>query len=525
MGHTFWKASLAFVLVLAACTPAPTTTGGMTSAAPAPPGDQRAENQVIRVGVNSLPNNLTPQATTTFNHMFYPLYDSLTVLNNRYEPQPQVAERWELSADGLVWRFFIRKDLKWPDGSSLTANDVAFTVKTTLEQNWANRTNLASIQEAVAVDEWTVEFRTRIPDMAIINNGIFTYIVPQKYFESVGFDGFVQRPVGSGPYELVEYQAGQIARFRKKASGHPFRQVQHDELVFQVLPQATAQVSGLRTGEIDMVTQVSYVGDQIETLRRAGLEIIASETANITFNFPKATFEANNTPLKDKRVREALNYAVDKEAIVTAIFKGINRAVGQYGTPGSPFWDDSVRPIPFNPARARQLLAEAGYPTGFKLTLDTTPGFVPPEVALAVQSNLRDIGVEVEINQIEAAAFFDKYFGRAAKGDIFPLQSGESNGFFGSLRNAFSCTGPGGSPGLGFYCNPEFDQLIAQAYAERDPAKRREIFLRANRVIREDFPGIFMITQPALTVHNPKIKGVSLMTPNIYRFDSVYRVQ
>jgi peptide/nickel transport system substrate-binding protein len=274
-----------------------------------------------------------------------------------------------------------------------------------------------------------------------------------------------------------------------------------------------------------MVTQVSYVGDQIETLRRAGLEIIASETANITFNFPKATFEANNTPLKDKRVREALNYAVDKEAIVTAIFKGINRAVGQYGTPGSPFWDDSVRPIPFNPARARQLLAEAGYPTGFKLTLDTTPGFVPPEVALAVQSNLRDIGVEVEINQIEAAAFFDKYFGRAAKGDIFPLQSGESNGFFGSLRNAFSCTGPGGSPGLGFYCNPEFDQLIAQAYAERDPAKRREIFLRANRVIREDFPGIFMITQPALTVHNPKIKGVSLMTPNIYRFDSVYRVQ
>jgi peptide/nickel transport system substrate-binding protein len=525
MGHVFWKAALATLLLLAACTPTPSPTGGTTSVAPSPPGEQRADNQVIRVGVNGLPNNLTPQATTTFAHMFFPLYDSLTVLNDRFEPQPQLAERWDLSADGLTWRFFIRKDVKWPDGSSLTARDIAFTIKTTLEQNWANRTNVASVQEAVAVDDWTLELRTRIPDMAIVNNGIFIWVVPQKHFETVGFDAFVQNPIGSGPYEIVEYKAGDLVRYRKKASGHPFRQVAHDEIIFQALPQITTQVSGLRTGEIDFVTQVSYPTDQVETLKRAGLEVIATETANITFNFPKSTYEANNTPLKDKRVREALNYAVDKEAIAKVIFKGFNRAVGQYGTPRSPFWDDTVQPIPYDTARAKQMLAAAGYPNGFRLSIDVTPGFVPQDVLLAVQGNLRDAGVELDVNQLEVAPFLDRYFGRLPKADIFPLQSGESNGFFGSLRNAFSCTGPGGSPGLGFYCNPEFEQILAQAYSERDPAKRREIFLRANKVIREDFPGIFLVTQSSFTIYNSKIKGISLMTPNIYRFDSVYRVQ
>jgi peptide/nickel transport system substrate-binding protein len=524
MRRAILRHALASMILLAACAPAAAPTGG--PAAPAVPGSERAENQSIQVGVSALPNNLTPQATTTFNHVFWPLYDTLTTLNNRYEPQPQVAERWELSADGLTWRFFLRKDVTWPDGSPLTARDVAFTATTIVKDNWAGRTHMAAMQEAVAVDDWTVEFRMRMPDMALVNNGIFLYILPQRYYESVGgFDGFVAKPVGSGPYELVEYRAGDLVRYRKKATEHPFRKVAHQELTFRALPQVTTQISGLRTGELDLVTQVSYPADQVEILQNSGMQIVVSESANFSINMPKSVYDAKNSPLKDIRVRQALNYAIDKETLVKAVFKTYARAVGQYGTPGSPFWDDNVRPLPYDPARARQLLAEAGYADGFNLTIDVTPGFVPQPILLAVQDNLRAVNIQLEIIQNEAAQFFDKYFGRAQKADLFPLQSGESNGFYGSLRNAFSCTGPGGSPGLGFYCNPEFDRLLAQAYGERDPAKRRELFLQANKVIREDFPGIFLTTQPSFTILNPKIKGVALATPNIYNFDTIYRVK
>lgn len=509
-------------IVLTACAPAvpadPAAPAPGATAAPTAPA--RAERQILRVATSTGPGNMTPQGGTFFPEFYAPLYDTLTQFGPGFTPEPAVAERWSVSADGLVWTFNLRRDVTWPDGSALTAEDIVFTMNTYFELRWPQTALFGSVDQTVAVDPYTVQMRLRTVDMAIPNNAGSFRIIPKAYFSQVGFDGFVQKPVGSGPYELVEYRSSDIIRFRKRPQKHAFRDPPLEEIVFRYIPDPAQQLNGLRTGEIDFITG-NFPADQIEAMQRAGMQIVQAERTSSHVNFPYSTYEAKNSPLKDKRVREAINYAVDKEAISKAIFKGFNRPVGQMGTPGSPWWDDTVQPIPFNPTRAKQLLAEAGYANGFKVQMDIQPGQIPQEMVLAIQSNLRDVGIEVELIINDQAAFLDKYFGRAQKADLFPLVTGETNGFFQSARNAYTCAPPGGQ-GLGIYCNPEFDRLFAEAFAERDPVRRAQIYKQANRVMRADVPQLWLVTLNSANIFSPKVQNFKLTTPTQYNFDSIW---
>ncbi|MFN8533486.1 MAG: ABC transporter substrate-binding protein [Dehalococcoidia bacterium] len=507
-------------LLLAACTPTTTPAAPAPGATAAATASGRAERQVLRVGTSSGPGNMTPQGGTFFPEFYAPLYDMLTEFGPGFVPRPAVAEKWDVSADGLTWTFNLRKDVKWPDGSALTADDIVYTMNTIFELKWPQTSLFGSVGETISVDPATVQIKTKVVDMAIPNNAASFRIIPKAYFSQVGFEGFVQKPVGSGPYELVEYKAGDIIRFKKRAQKHAFRNPPIDELIFRSIPDPAQQLNGLRTGELDMITG-NFPVDQLELLQRNGMQVIQAERTSSHVNFPYSTYEAKNSPLKDKRVREAINYAVDKETMSKAIFRGFNRPVGQMGTPGSPWWDDSVQPIPFNVARAKQLLSEAGYPNGFKVTMDLQPGQIPQEMVLAVQSNLRDVGIDVELVQNEQAGFLDKYFARTQKGDLFPLVSGETNGFFQSLRNAYTCTPPGGQ-GLGIYCNQQVDKLLTDAFAERDATKRAQIFKEANRIMRADFPQLWLVTLNSANVLAPKVRGFTLVTPTQNTFDAIW---
>ena len=508
-------------VLLAACAP----TSPPAPAAPAPgapaPVNERAERQVLRIGGSMFPSNPTPQGGTFFPQYFAPLYDTLTWFGPGFSIVPAVAERWDVSADGLTWTFTLRRDMRWPDGSALTAEDVKFTMDTIFELRWPQVALFTAVAETRVVDLSTVQFVTRGPDMAIPNNAAQLRIVPKAYFQSVGgFDGYLQKPVGSGPYELVEYKPGDITRYRKRAAKHAFRDPPLEEIVFRVIPDTSQLLNGLRLGEIDLVIG-NFAADQLEQAQRAGLELLNVEVSSSHINFPYSTYEAKNSPLQDKRVREALNYAVDKEAIARGVYKGFARPVGQMGTPGSPWWDDTVQPWPFNPQRAKQLLAEAGYASGFKVSYDLQPAQLPQELVLAVQSNLRDVGVEMEIIQNDQATFLDKYFGRVQKADLFPLVTGETNGFFQSMRNAYTCQTPVG-PGLGIYCNPEFDKLVAEAYGERDAAKRAQLLKQANRLMRSDVPQLWLLTYNNNVLFSKKVRDLKLVTPTQFNFDSVW---
>lgn len=523
--------ALLALLALSACSPAAPAPGPAQPAAPAPGAtsapttEARADKQTAKVVIATYPNNPTPQAGTFYPQYYAPLYDTLTWFGPGFSVVPAVAEKWSVSADGLVWTFNLRNDVKWPDGTTLTAEDVAFTLNIAFELNWPQKAQFSAMKEAKAINPTTVQFTNSAIDMAFPNNAATLRLMEKAYWDKVGgFDGFLAKPQGSGPYEIAEFKAGDQTVFRKRPGKHAFRDTPLDEITFRTVTDFTQQLNGLRTGELDLVAG-AFTSDQIDQLKKAGIQVETKESTAAHINFPYTTYESKNTPLKDKRVREAINYAIDRDTIAKGVFKGFNRPAGQMGTPGSPWWDDSVPAFPFDKAKAKQLLTEAGYANGFKVTYDLQPGQVPQDLILAVQGYLKDVGIDMEIIQNDNAVFLDKYFGRVPKADLFPLVSGETNGFFQSLRNAYTCAMPNGAPGLGIYCNPEVDKMLTQAFAEPDPAKRTAIMKATNKVMRADVPQIWLVTLNQGVAYGAKVRGVNLVTPTQNNYDSVYIVK
>jgi peptide/nickel transport system substrate-binding protein len=229
--------------------------------------------------------------------------------------------------------------------------------------------------------------------------------------------------------------------------------------------------------------------------------------------------------LRDKRVRLALNYAVNKQAIADGLYGGLAKPTGQLGAPGNLFWDDSVQPIPFDPARAKQMLAEAGYPSGFSLPvgLGFSSALHPADIAAAIQADLRNVGVEVAVSNHQLTVYSDKMYARSGnqKEDLFLTSLGDPSGTFSAYRGFYDC----GKTGFEvWWCSPEFNRLFDLALQEPDAAKRAALMRDSNRALREDIPAVWLVIREATNAVSPKIKGFEWDTPLQFNFDAVYRV-
>jgi peptide/nickel transport system substrate-binding protein len=518
---------LALAALLTACAPPPPAAAPAPS--PASPVERRADNQVLTFGVSRFSDTLSPAGFSSNPWFYAPIYDSLTSFGPNFEVRPWLATKWELNADGTVWTFTLREDVRFWNGDPVTADDLAYTIDLSLkQQGWTLRTLLTAVSGVQAVDPKTLQITTRAIDLSIPAAGPLAYAMSKKVHQEIGDAGYATRPMGSGPYEVVQFQPGAIAHFRVRSTPHAFRKVENRELIFRNIVENSQLINGMRTGELDGGLLRNFTGEQAEQLRNAGMTVIAYLNTNASMKIPQGVAEAKGSPLADKRVREALNYAINREAMTQQLFKGFNKPTGQGGTPDSQYWDPSLPPWPYDPAKAKQLLAEAGYPTGFRLTggLDFTPAAQPAEVPLAVQGYLREVGVEIEINSLELGVFSDKVGGRQPKGDIVSAGTGDRNGWFTAYRGTVGCNRP---PNIArdqyFYCNPLWDQTFDAAVVERDPAKRAELYRRAARIERDDLWILFTYNGASYHVHSPKVKGIPSDQQNQINLDGAYRVQ
>jgi peptide/nickel transport system substrate-binding protein len=515
------------LLLLAACAPAtssPSATGG------AAPAEQRDEQQVLRVAVGQLVGNLSPQASASSVEQYWPLYDNVTHFGPNFEVRPSLAARWELRDQNRTWRFTLRSDVTWPDGRPLTAQDVAFTFNEALKANWPVRTFFAFAAGANVVDDWTVDILNSAPDMSVPNAMTRLWVVPKHFYEQVGADGFRQKPMGSGPYEVVEFRDNDSIRFRKRSQPHAFRRPIAEEIVFKVVIDNSQKINGLKAGELDLTLQGNFSGAQTAQIRAADLTIHSYPVAPYAVIIPQAAVQLHASPLRDKRVRQAVAYAIDWEAIASKIFNGIAVRATNFSTPGSLYWDPDAKPWPYDPAAARRLLAEAGYPNGFRIEtgMDTTAAQGIPDTVLAIQGYLRDVGILVDINPTEFAIIRDKFYGRNGQiwSDIYTLGTADSTGFFSNLRIQFGCGRPvGGAPGSENYCNPEWDRLFDGALSEPDPARRAEMMRRAAKLMNEDLYVIPGLIQATPHVHTPKVRGFKPDNPTAFNLDSVYKIK
>jgi peptide/nickel transport system substrate-binding protein len=421
-----------------------------------------------------------------------------------------------------TWRLAIRTDATFTNGDKVTVDDIEFSLNTMIQEKFPQITQFIGLTGAKKVDDTHLDLMTAKPDASVIPGMIFSWIMPKKYFTEVGKAGFSAKPMGSGPYELVDFRNNDIAVFKKRSTEHPWKKAQSTDLTIRSITEQTQMAAGLKTGDLDFIMG-SLAPDVVDTMSKSDLKVYYRVSSNMSALISQPEAKMRDTPLQDKRVRLALNYAVDKDALAKNLFKGYAMPTGQMTVPNSPAWDPNIKPVPYDPAMAKKLLADAGYPNGFKMPvgIEFTPQTVNPNVATLIQSNLRDVGIDAPVTPYELAAFLDKYYGRngQVKGDLFIQATGDGNGFMTQAQGLYSC-----KLSLVWWCSQQFDDNMALANAELDLTKRSVLMRKAIAGFTDDVAHINLIVTPGFVVVQPKISGFDFDESSNYRLWKLYRV-
>ncbi|MFN8533089.1 MAG: ABC transporter substrate-binding protein [Dehalococcoidia bacterium] len=520
------RALLGAVLLAAACAPAQSPTPSQP-AAPSQPQERRAAQQVLRFGRPGFPTSASPESSSANNQIFSNQFDTLTTLGKGFQLQPAVAERWEFLPNDQGWRFTLRKDLTFSNGDKLTSADVEFTGKMMLEVSppLPQRGLLPKLAGVKVVDEYTVDLLTDGRDSSLLYGTPYLYILPKRYYESTGKNEFAIKPIGSGPYELAEFKSADIFRYKLRANyTHPFRKPVATEVIWRAIPEPTALMNGLRLGEIDIVW-TGASPDQADTAKREGNTLIVADLASSLIAIDKLANEKNGSPLVDKRVRLALNYAIDRDSLAKNLYRGYAQPLNQIAIPGTPAFNKDIAPFKYDPAEAKRLLAEAGYPNGFKIQnpIDYTGAGVVDSLFLAVQDSWKQVGVEVGLQRHELGIWVDKFYARnnQVRNELISSSGADALGNLLFFRQFVTCNNP---PARVIWCVPEFDRLMDLAYAEPDTAKREQYIRDAVKAHQAEISYIYMLATPSFFLASPKVKGFEVEAATFWNSDSVYKI-
>ena len=471
---------------------------------------------VIVVGIGNSPTNLDPgvgldEASQKLHQL---LFSSLVTIDDSLRIVPDLATRIE-TEDSQTYVVEIPAGVRFHDGREMTAEDVAYTFRRFLDPAFVSGRK-GAYRELAGVEvlgRYTVAFILRAPSASFPVNLVMG-IVPQ----GTGVEA-ARQPVGTGPYRLQTFLPDDHVRlvaFDGYFRGAPA----NDGLVFKVVPDETMRGLELRNGSVDLVIN-DLSPDLVHGLREdGGLAVITAAGTDYAY----LGFNLREPLLADRRVRQAIGYGIDQEAIVTYLRRGLAHKSTGLIPRASWAFEPSVLELDHDPARARALLDDAGYPdpdgpgpaARFALTLKTSTSEAYRLQATVIQEQLRDIGVAVEIRSHEFATLFaDVIRGNV---QMYTMQ------FVGitdpeMLRRVFhsSQTPPDGF-NRGHYGNAEVDRLLDAASASLDEAERRRFYGEVQRLVAADAPYVSLWTKINVAVSQPDLRGISLSPMADFRF-------
>ncbi len=431
------------------------------------------------------------------------IYENLTWVDNDVVAQPQLAESWDISDDGLTYTFHLREGVKFHNGKELDAEDVKYSLERQLDPDVgsAGRGDLTMIDTIEVVDNNTVKITLNTPTGPFLAalGGRYNAIIPKDSAP----DGETLRrtAIGTGPFMVEEFVPTEKLVLVKNPDywdeGKPYL----ESLVIQVIPDEQTILAGLRTGEIDMAT----LEDAKNYLLLEGDEnLVLTRTPAIkhdTLELPPDT-----PPVDDIRVRQAILLALDKEAIMEAGILGLGRTLGGM-PPAMTYWSLPLEELP-NQTRdvekAKELLAEAGYPDGFDMTLRTIVGYGTMSAdAPVIAANLKDIGINVEVETVDLGVWIEDWRNLRE-----PITRNAWGGFMDPdlLYYRHFHSQP---EGMDFrrWNNPAADEILDKARSSIDPAERKEYYNEIQRMLAEDPVMIPLYSADLLNAMQPYVKG------------------
>ncbi len=469
----------------------------------------------LRLAINGLPpSQFNPYRNTGLPYVYTwsAVFDGLTAIDAKGNVQPALAKSWE-NIDPLTWIFHLRDDVTFSNGRPFTA-DAVVNVVDFLSGEEATREVVARmmffLESARVIDDFTVEIKTSVPTPLLPRFFPQLYMVEPDYFQGVGLQEFSGAPIATGPF-IVEDVRPERVDFRAFKEG--WRPPIADRLEILSVPDNATRALSVQAGRFDIALQLGP--DESKTIQaQGGTQVTWRDAAVWAYNF----FPEIQPALKDVRVREALNIAVDRDAIIAALLDGATIPATQPAPPEVYGFNADLPAIPYDPDRARRLLREAGYGDGFKLEMEAVSGSSANDSAvnLTVAQYLNDIGVEMEIRTITVNQLIRNVVEGTWTGSAFALHFNfEPTSDALRALDTHSClwTNP-------WYCNEAVMPLITAAQTELDPALNLSLRRDIMKFYRDDWAALYMYQAPRFAGTAPGVTGLNVVN-NVISFDRI----
>ncbi len=507
----------------AGATTAPPAAAKPTTAPAAAPAGQAQQGGTVTIPIGADPtmNPWHPNAFVESIFVNRVLFDGLTRPGKDLTPSPDLAASWEAAADGLSWTFKLRDGAKWSDGQAITADDVAFTFSDIVLKKELGATgagNFSAVQAVEAVDPTTVKFTlsrpfSALPSYLAYNAGILPKHIFSGQADPWGMTSFNKgTPISSGPFKVETYTSGQgvtLTRNDTYFGGKP----NLDKIVFKVVPDANTQIAQALSGELSiMIMDNKAAVDRVKSAQQVRVE------PRQLVQYYWLSLNQTDARFQDLKVRQAFEYAIDRQAIVTAIEKGYGKPANSPIVPAFKAYYDPAHESKygFDPAKAKQLLSEAGWIPGadgilqkggqpFQFVMDVGQRGVLQPTNELIQQNLKAVGIQADLSSMEWNAYIQKvvvnrdytatvnWWVYPADPDVFPY---------------FHSTAAGKGFNIPGFKDPKLDELLTKVQTEADATKRKQAVTDLQAFMADNLPYIFLWYPEEIDVINANLQGV-----------------
>ena len=412
--------------------------------------------------------------------MFNQIYNVLVRYDDTLTPQPELAESWELSDDGLTLTFKLRPGVKFHNGRDFVADDVKFSLE--YAQDPETGANIRTLARAVAsvevVDDHTVAFHFAEPTPAAFDLIDLLFIVNSESIEEIN-----SNPIGTGPFRFAEWAPGDFARFERFEDYWREDRPHLNEVIVRAIPDSATMIANLEGGTLDLIA--APPASEFERLEAAdGIKVVRGFPGGLVWDLSLNTGRA---PFDNKLVRQALQHALDRQRIVDIVFFNVSDPWLQPQSDKSPLYDPDLEGYyTFDLDKARSLLEEAGHADGFEMTvLTATTNPDGARLLQVFQADLAQLGITLHIDEVEPAQYRPRALDLDFDGAIFTY--GRASKDPASLFGTTGVWRPGPDPiNLSGFSTEEYRRLIAEGQREIDPVRRQEIYQELNRYQLEE---------------------------------------
>ncbi len=453
-----------------------------------------AQRTDIVIGMVLEPPHLDPTAgaAAAIKEVGYAnIFEGITRIGPDGAVQPGLAESWEISDDGKVYTFKLRTGVKFHDGADFSADDVKFSIDRAMAEDSVNPQKglYSAIEKVEVVDPATVVVTLKHPQGAFLWNmgwGEAAIVSPASA------DGNKEKPIGTGPFKFENWAKGSSITLVKNPD-YWGEEVALDKAEFRIIPDAAAAVPALLSGDVHAFSNMP-AGDalpQIESDPRFKVVIGSTEGETVLATNNK------KEPFDKLEVRQAIAHALNRDEIIAGTPPGLGVPIGSHFAPHHPAYVDLTGTYPYDPEKAKELLAQAGFPDGFSATLKLPPPGYARDGGQIIASQLRQVGINLEIIPLEWAdwlsqVFTDKNYDLSIVSHVEPMDIG----IYARPDYYFQ------------YQNPEFNAVMEELEVTTDEAKRNELYGKAQRILAEDAVNGFLFQLPKVGVWDAKIEGM-----------------